>query len=101
VGYAAAQPTHLKMSVLRIKMKYRVELKPKAIKDLKGLPKTEAKKITDKLKLLEDDLQGNVKRLTNYTPEYRLRVGHWRILFEIDDKKIIVYRIRHRKEAYK
>jgi mRNA interferase RelE/StbE len=87
--------------VLHIKMKYEVELKPKAIKDLKGLPKTEGKRIIDKLKLLEDDLQGNVKRLTNYTPEYRLRVGNWRILFEVDNKKIIVYRIRHRKEAYK
>jgi mRNA interferase RelE/StbE len=82
-------------------MKYKVELKPKAIKDLKGLPKTEGKRIIEKLKLLEDDLQGNVKRLTNYTPEYRLRVGDWRVLFEVDDKKIIVYRIRHRKEAYK
>ena len=82
-------------------MKYNVELKPKAIKDLKGLPKTEGKKIIEKLKLLEDDLQGNVKRLTNYAPEYRLRVGDWRVLFEVDDKKIIVYRIRHRKEAYK
>ena len=84
-----------------IKMKYKVELKPKAIKDLKGLPKTEGKKIIEKLRLLEGDLQGNVKRLTNYTPEYRLRVGDWRILFEVDNKKIIVYRIRHRKEAYK
>lgn len=82
-------------------MKYYVELKPKAIKDLKGLPKTEGKRIIEKLNLLEDDLQGNVKRLTNYTPEYRLRVGDWRVLFEVDDKKIIVYRIRHRKEAYK
>ena len=87
--------------VLHIKMKYNVELKPKAINDLKGLPKTEGKKIIEKLRLLEGDLQGNVKRLTNYTPEYRLRVGDWRVLFEVDDKKIIVYRIRHRKEAYK
>ena len=82
-------------------MKYKVELKPKAIKDLKVLPKNEAKKITDELRLLEDNLQGNVKRLTNYTPEYRLRVGDWRVLFEVVDKEIIVYRIRHRKEAYK
>ena len=88
-------------TVLHIKMKYEVELKPKAIKDLKGLPKTEGKRIIDKLKLLEDDLQGNVKRLTNFTPECRLRIGDWRVLFEVDDKKIIVYRIRHRKEAYK
>ena len=51
--------------------------------------------------LLKDNLQGDVKRLTNYTSEYRMRVGDWRILFEIEDEKIVVYRIRHRKEAYK
>jgi len=53
------------------------------------------------LKLLEDDIQGDVKKLTNFTPEYRMRVGDWRILFEVEGEKIIVYRIRHRKEAYK
>jgi mRNA interferase RelE/StbE len=82
-------------------MKYLVELKPRAIKDLKGIPQKEGKRIVEKLRLLENNLQGDVKRLTNYTPEYRMRVGDWRILFEIEDEKIIVYRIRHRKEAYK
>ena len=82
-------------------MKYNVELKPKAIKDLKGIPKQDGKRIVEKLKVLEDNLQGDVKRLTNHTPEYRMRVGDWRILFEIEDKKIIVYRILHRREAYK
>lgn len=83
------------------KMKYQVELKPKAIKELKGIPKEDGKRIVEKLKFLEDNLQGDVKRLTNYTPEYRLRVGDWRILFEVEEEKIVVYRIRHRKEVYK
>ena len=82
-------------------MKYRVELKPRAVKDLKRMPKEDGKRIIEKLKLLKDNLQGDVKRLTNYTSEYRMRVGDWRILFEIEDEKIVVYRIRHRKEAYK
>jgi mRNA interferase RelE/StbE len=82
-------------------MKYHVELKPRAIRDLKEIPQKEGKRIVEKLRLLENNLQGDVKRLTNYTPEYRMRVGDWRILFEVEDEKIIVYRIRHRKEAYK
>ena len=82
-------------------MKYRVELKPRAIKDLKRIPKDNGKRIIEKLNILENNLQGDVKRLTNYTSEYRMRVGDWRILFEIEDEKIVVYRIRHRKEAYK
>ena len=45
---------------------------------------------------------GDVKRLTNFTPEYRLRIGNYRVLFELtDDFRIIVYRIVHRREAYR
>ncbi len=80
-------------------MKYKVELKPRAIKELKDISKSEGKKITEKLKLLEDGLQGDVKKLTNSTPEYRMRVGDWRVLFEIEGERIIIYRIRHRREA--
>lgn len=82
-------------------MKYQVELKPKAIKNLSRIPKEDGKRIVAKLKFLEDNLRGDVKRLTSYTPEYRMRVGDWRILFEVEDDTIVVYRIRHRKEAYK
>ncbi len=82
-------------------MKYKIELKPRAIKDLKDIPKVEGKKITEKLKLLESGLQGDIKKLTNSTPEYRMRVGDWRILFEIEGEKIVIYRIRHRREAYR
>lgn len=34
---------------------------------------------------------------------YRLRVGEYRVLFTIDDrvKGVTVYRIRHRREAYR
>ena len=82
-------------------MKYLVELKPKAIKDLKSIPKTDVRRIVKKLKDLENNLRGDIKRLTNYTLEYRMRVGNRRILFEVEGEKIIVYRIRHRKEVYK
>jgi mRNA interferase RelE/StbE len=46
-------------------------------------------------------LKGDVKRLTDFTPEYRLRVGDYRILFEIEETTIIIYRIRHRRDAYR
>lgn len=49
---------------------------------------------------MQDNLQGDVKRLTNFTPEYRLRVGDYRILFEIEDLVIMVYRVKHRRNAY-
>ncbi|WP_445305600.1 type II toxin-antitoxin system RelE family toxin [Microcoleus sp. herbarium2] len=30
-----------------------------------------------------------MKRLTNYTPEYRLQVGDYRVLFEIEEDVIV------------
>lgn len=81
-------------------MKYAVELKPRAVKDLRGLPHTDQRRMTLKLELLADDLQGDVKKLTDTSPEYRLRVGTWRALFEIEDGKVVVYRILHRSKAY-
>jgi mRNA interferase RelE/StbE len=81
-------------------MKYTSELKPKAIKDLKSIPLKERERILGRIEWMEDDLQGDVKKLTNHTPEYRMRSGNYRVLFEIEEGKIVVYRVLHRKEAY-
>lgn len=82
-------------------MKYDVDLKPRAIKDCKKIEKKILQKVLLKIEELTDDLQGDIKKLTNFTPEYRLRVGDYRVLFETEDNKIIVYRIMHRKDVYK
>ena len=79
---------------------YLVELMPKAIKDLKRLPKLETRRIVQKIQALEDGLTGDIKKLTNHSPEYRMRVGNYRVLFEIDGQKLIIYRVKHRKDAY-
>jgi mRNA interferase RelE/StbE len=82
-------------------MIYPVRLKPRAIRDLADLPVALRRRILEKVENMRTDLRGDVKRLTNYTPEYRLRVSEYRVLFEIEDAAIIVYRIRHRREAYR
>ncbi len=79
---------------------YLIELMPKAIKDLKNLPRSDSKKVIEKIKALENGLSGDIKKLTNFSPEYRLRVGNYRVLFETENKKIIIYRVKHRKETY-
>jgi mRNA interferase RelE/StbE len=81
-------------------MKFTSELKPKAVKDLKSIPLKERERIVERIERMEDDLQGDVKKLTNHTPEYRMRSGNYRVLFEIEEGKIVVYRVLHRKEAY-
>ena len=79
---------------------YQVELMPRAIKDLKTLPKPAVGRVVDKIRGLENNLTGDVKKLTNRSPSYRLRVGNYRVLFEIDGGKITVYRVMHRQQAY-
>ena len=81
-------------------MIYQIEFKPRAIRDLKAIDKSRARRITEKVRLMRDDLAGDVKRLTDSTPEFRLRVGDYRVLFEIEGDKVVIYRVRHRKDAY-
>jgi len=82
-------------------LKYKIEFKPRAIKDLKTIPINESRRMIEKIETLQNGLTGDVKRLTNFTPEYRLRVGDYRALFEIEGEKVVIYRIKHRKDAYK
>ena len=82
-------------------MKYSVELKPKAEKDLKGLAPAARRRVIERLIWLEDDLRGDVKRLSNHFPEYRMRAGDHRALFEVAGERVIVYRILHRGTAYR
>jgi mRNA interferase RelE/StbE len=78
----------------------KIELKPQALKDLRGLQKQDAVRVFEKLSQLEHGLTGDIKRLTNFTPEYRLRVGNYRVLFEAEESVIVVYRVMHRKHVY-
>ncbi len=82
-------------------MEYIIEFKSTALKDLQKINSIDAKKLLAKILILKDGVKGDVKRLTNYTPEYRLRSGDYRVLFEVIETKIIIYRIKHRKDAYK
>jgi len=79
-----------------------VNIDDKAIKDLSKLDKAEAKKILSKISELEHYPHiPNIKKLTNFEPPYRLRVGNYRVLFDIEDTTITIYKVKHRKEVYK
>ena len=49
---------------------------------------------------MREGLKGDVKKLVNFQPPFRLRVGNYRILFEVVGNRIIIYRIKDRREAY-
>jgi len=58
---------------LNTHQQYQVELKPKAVKDLKSLPKADQAKVASRLQAMENNLEGDLKKLTNHTPEFRIR----------------------------
>ena len=82
-------------------MRYDVQFKPRAVKDIERLPPRIQAQLLVGIDRMSDDLKGDVKRLTNFTPEYRLRIRDYRVLFEIEEETIVIYRIRHRREAYR
>jgi mRNA interferase RelE/StbE len=67
---------------------YQIEFKPRALRDLKGIDTSAARRIVEKIKAMQDDLAGDVKRLTNSTPEFRVRVGDYRVLFSDKRKNL-------------
>lgn len=78
-----------------------IDIQDSAYKDLKKIDKSDTIKILQTIKKLEDYPHiTNVKKLTNYYPPFRLRIGDYRVLFDIEEDKIIVSNIKHRKEAY-
>lgn len=62
-------------------MVYEIKFKKKAVKELQKLPPKNSKKIIEKISMLANGLSGDIKKLTDFSPEYRLRVGDFRILF--------------------
>jgi len=82
---------------------YKIKLDNNARKDLDKIEFDIAKRIIDKIKLLENEPRpfGSIKLKGENA--YRIRMGNFRILFEIDDKikEITVYNIAHRKDVYR
>ena len=79
----------------------KIELRKSAIKDLKSISEPYKTKLHNKILELQKfpNLQ-NIKKLTNFEPAYRLRVGNYRILFDVVENTIIIGRVLHRQSSY-
>ena len=82
-------------------MIYDIQFKPRALKDLAALSAKDSGRVLRKIEQLRHNLAGDVKHLTNFTPSYRLRAGDHRVLFEVENTIVMVYRVLHRREAYR
>ena len=84
---------------------YQVIILPKALQDLSKIGKPAAKRITDKLTWLAENIE-SIAPLSlkgSLSGFYKLKAGDWRVVYDLNpaDKIITVHKIGHRKEIYK
>ena len=79
----------------------KIKLRKSAIKDLKKISTQDKQRIYIKIQELNYFPNvTNCKKLTNFEPAYRMRVGNYRILFDVIRDEIQIGRILHRKDSY-
>ena len=84
-------------------MGYRVDLTPRAAKELERLPKRIQKRIARWLDVLAVDprCEGS-KKLEGASDLYRVHVGRdYVIVYTILDDAVLVVRVAHRREVYR
>ena len=85
-------------------MAYTVELADRAKRDLAALSPDIQTRITKAIRKLEvNPRPSGIKQLKGYDNAYRLRVGDYRVLYEIHSKSllVLVVKIGHRREVYR
>jgi len=83
---------------------YEIYLERVAQQDLKRLSPEYFHKIISAIKALaENPRPRGCRKLFGSKNDWRIRVGDYRIIYEVDDKHrvINVMRLRHRREAYR
>lgn len=82
---------------------HEVYLEGAAERDLKRLPAEAFHRIVPHIRALADNPRPTgCRKLAGSESDWRLRVGDYRIIYEVDDAEntVRVFRVRHRREAY-
>lgn len=87
-------------------MKYAFRWRERAVRQLRAIPQPAALTILRALTPLGDDPRredADVRKLAGYADRYRLRVGDYRVIYEIVERELIilVVGVGHRREIYR
>ena len=85
-------------------MAYTILMHPTAIKVLAKLPRVDQLRIKGKIySLARRPRPSGTVKLAGADDLYRIRVGDYRIVYQIDDPRllVLVIRIGHRREVYR
>lgn len=79
-----------------------IEWTEPSLEDMAALDKGVARRVQQAMERFARTGAGNIKRLQGIEPpEFRLRVGDWRVRFHRQGEIIRVLRVRNRREAYR
>jgi len=84
-------------------MPYAIEIEPRARRQIRALPRDVQRRLTNALAQLADQARPpDARRLAGHDRIYRIRVGAYRILYEIEDRIqiVLVIEVGHRREVY-
>lgn len=83
--------------------RYKVLIKPSAVKEIEGIAKQDRQRIVERIaRLAGDPRPPGVQKLPD-REQYRVRQGRYRILYSIDDRDLVirVVKVGHRREVYR
>jgi mRNA interferase RelE/StbE len=87
-------------------VKYAFRWRERAVRQLRAISQPAALTILRALTPLGDDPRrqdADIKKLVGYADRYRIRVGDYRVIYEIADEQLIILivGVGHRREAYR
>ena len=85
-------------------MAFRIEWKKSTRKDLRKLPASVTERVVAVVEGLADNpFPHGVEKLTGSEHAYRIRLGDYRIVYEVvlESKLVEIQRVRHRKDVYR
>jgi mRNA interferase RelE/StbE len=82
---------------------YELVFRKSVAKDLRAFPKQEVKRILQRIRSLVDDPRPAGCEKLSGQERYRVRQGAYRIIYEIEDARLVVLivKIGHRREIYR
>ncbi|HUT99759.1 MAG TPA: type II toxin-antitoxin system RelE/ParE family toxin [bacterium] len=85
-------------------MAHRVVLTKRAYRDLKQLTPAVYTRIIKRIEQLASEPRPpGVRKITDSADRYRIRIGDYRVIYQVEDDRllILVIRVRHRREVYR
>lgn len=83
-------------------LSYELVYTRRATKDIRALDTVIRNRLRKAFEQLERDPFRQAKKLvkSQVAGDYRVRVGNYRIIFDVDGSQLLILRVQHRREAY-